>query len=48
MTQPKFKDKYQVESTRLVNYNYAANGWYFITVCTSDRTLFLGMLIPVK
>jgi putative transposase len=42
MTQPKFKGKYRVESSRLVNYNYAANGWYFITVCTGDRNPFFG------
>lgn len=42
MTQPKFKGKYRVESSRLTNYNYADHGWYFVTVCTSDRTPFFG------
>ncbi|WP_242056515.1 MULTISPECIES: transposase [unclassified Nostoc] len=42
MTQPKFKGKYRVESTRLMNRNYAANGWYFVTVCTGDRNPFFG------
>ncbi|WP_026082599.1 transposase [Mastigocladopsis repens] len=42
MTQPKFKGKYRIESTRLPNRNYAANGWYFVTICTCDRICFLG------
>ncbi len=45
MTLPKFKGKYRVESTRLPNRNYAANGWYFVTICTSDRAHFFGDVI---
>ncbi len=45
MNDPKFQGKYRVESTRLPNRNYAANGWYFITICTSDRIHFLGDVI---
>ncbi|MDZ8183903.1 MAG: transposase [Nostoc sp. ChiSLP02] len=45
MTKPKFQGKYRVGSTRLPTRNYAANGWYFITICTSDRTHFLGSVI---
>ncbi|MBD2516750.1 transposase [Nostoc sp. FACHB-973] len=45
MTKPKFQGKYRVESTRLPNRNYAANGWYFVTICTNDRTHFLGDVI---
>ena len=41
----KFKGKYRVESTRLQNRDYAANGWYFITICTRDRTCFFGDII---
>ncbi|WP_414621403.1 transposase [Calothrix sp. CCY 0018] len=36
MTQPKFKGKYRIESTRLPDRDYAANGWYFVTICTKD------------
>ncbi|MDJ0735199.1 MAG: transposase [Nostocaceae cyanobacterium] len=42
MTKPRFKGKYRVESTRLPNRNYAANGWYFVTICTGDRSPFFG------
>ncbi len=45
MTQPRFKGKYRVESTRLQNWNYAANGWYFVTICTRYRTHFFGEVI---
>jgi REP element-mobilizing transposase RayT len=45
MTQPRFKGKYRVESTRLPNWNYAANGWYFVTICTRERTHFFGEVI---
>ncbi|NJL78768.1 MAG: transposase [Richelia sp. RM2_1_2] len=42
MTQPKFQGKYRIESTRLPDYDYAANGWYFVTICTKDRIYHLG------
>ena len=45
MTQPRFKGKYRVESTRLQNWNYAANGWYFVTICTRDSAHFFGEVI---
>ncbi|HAX90245.1 MAG TPA: transposase [Cyanobacteria bacterium UBA11370] len=45
MTQPKFKGKYRVESTRLPNQDYATNGWYFVTICTRDRTHFFGNIV---
>jgi REP element-mobilizing transposase RayT len=34
MTKPKFQGKYRIESTRLPDRDYAANGWYFVTICT--------------
>jgi putative transposase len=45
MTKPRFKDKYRIESTRLPDRNYAANGWYFVTICTRDRVNFFGEII---
>lgn len=45
MTKPKFQGRYRVESTRLQNRNYAANGSYFVTICTSDRLHFFGDVI---
>jgi putative transposase len=48
MIKPRFQGKYRVESTRLPNRNYAANGWYFITICTSKATHFFGNAIAGK
>jgi putative transposase len=45
MTKPRFQDKYRVESTRLPNRNYAANGWYFITICTKDCFDYFGQVV---
>jgi putative transposase len=45
MTQPKFKGKYRVETTRLPDRNYAANGSYFITICTKNRNHYFGNVV---
>ncbi|PMB21184.1 transposase [Fischerella thermalis CCMEE 5205] len=45
---PKFQDKFRVESIRLPNRDYAANGLYFVTICTRDRTCFFGDVIDGK
>ncbi|MBW4476492.1 MAG: transposase [Tolypothrix brevis GSE-NOS-MK-07-07A] len=45
MTKPKFKGKYRIESIRLPNRDYAANGWYFVTVCTKDCFDYFGQVM---
>ncbi|BAZ65701.1 hypothetical protein NIES4106_04460 [Fischerella sp. NIES-4106] len=45
MTQPKFQGKYRIESTRLPNRNYAANGSYFITICTKNLNHYFGNVV---
>ncbi|MDJ0588630.1 MAG: hypothetical protein QNJ72_01370 [Pleurocapsa sp. MO_226.B13] len=40
----KFDRKY----TRLKNYNYAANGYYFVTICTHQKQCFFGNVINGK
>jgi len=37
-----YKNTYRIESTRLRYWDYASAGWYFVTVCTQARRLFLG------
>jgi hypothetical protein len=37
-----FKNKYRIETTRLTGWDYAAEGWYFVTICTRNRQYFLG------
>jgi len=41
-TSGKFKDKYRITSARLKDWDYAFPGWYFITICTSERFLSFG------
>jgi putative transposase len=38
----KFKNKYRIESTRLPNWDYAAPGWYFVTICIKNRQPVFG------
>ncbi|MEH1765013.1 MAG: transposase [Nostoc sp.] len=45
MIKPRFQGKYRVESTRLPNRNYAANAWYFITICTKDCFDYFGQVV---
>ena len=32
-------------STRLPNWDYASNAWYFVTICTRDRQPFFGDIV---
>jgi REP element-mobilizing transposase RayT len=40
-----YKNKYRSKSIRLPNRNYAANGYYFITICTSQKICYFGNII---
>jgi REP element-mobilizing transposase RayT len=42
MTMTLYKNKYRIESARHPNWDYSANGWYFITICTQNRQYFFG------
>ena len=37
-----YKNKYRIKTTRLKNYDYAQDGFYFVTICTKDRELIFG------
>ena len=41
----KFQNKYRIPSARLKNWDYGANGGYFITICTQNRKHFFGKII---
>ena len=43
-----YKNKYRTESTRLKNWDYSSNGYYFVTICTQNRTCFFGEIIHRK
>ena len=38
----KFKDKYRIKSNRMPGWDYAGNGYYFITIVTQNRECNLG------
>lgn len=38
----KFHNKYRTISTRLQNWDYAWNAYYFITICTKEREHYFG------
>lgn len=37
-----YKNKYKIDSTRLKNYNYSQSGYYFLTICTTNRFCYFG------
>ncbi len=40
-----FKQKYRIESARLPGWDYAAAGWYFVTICTRERRCCFGDVV---
>ncbi len=42
MKNEKYKNKYRIESSRLKNWNYGDNGYYFVTICTKNKIHFFG------
>jgi REP element-mobilizing transposase RayT len=40
-----FKQQYRVESARLRGWDYAAGGWYFVTICTQRGRCFFGDVV---
>jgi len=43
-----FHNKYRTESARLTGWDYSAPGYYFLTVCTHDRSNLFGEIINDK
>ena len=40
-----YKNKYRVESARLQSWDYSADGFYFITICTQNRACLFGQIV---
>ena len=40
-----YKNRYRAESTRLKDWNYSRNGYYYITICTEDKIKCLGKIV---
>jgi REP element-mobilizing transposase RayT len=43
-----YKKKYRIESTRLKDWDYSRDGYYFVTICTQDKKCFFGDVIDEK
>jgi putative transposase len=43
-----FQNKYRIESTRLKDFDYSSNGYYFITICTKNRECIFREIINEK
>ena len=41
----KFNNKYRIAPARHQNWDYGSNGYYFITICTQNRTHYFGEII---
>ncbi len=39
-----FQNKYRIESARLKGWDYGSNRYYFVTICTNNRTHFFGRI----
>ena len=37
-----YKNKFKIESARLKDWDYAAPGWYYVTICTKDMKCWFG------
>ncbi len=44
----KYKNKYNINSTRLPHWDYSSKGLYFITICTKNCEYFFGNIIENK
>src|SRR5665647_1458091 len=44
----KFQDKYRISSARLRNWDYSAEGIYFITICTAGHECYFGEIVNKK
>jgi putative transposase len=43
-----FENKYRIETTRLKNWDYSSNGYYYITICTKNRECLFGNIAGDK
>ena len=43
-----FRKKYRTRSARLPNWDYSADGYYFVTICTKNREPFFGCICKNK
>jgi len=44
----KFRNIYRIPSSRLSNWDYSNNGYYFVTICTKERKHYFGEIANNK
>ena len=45
MDESKYRGKFRNETTRLRSWDYTADAWYFVTICTHNRKHFFGEIV---
>ena len=40
-----YQDKYRIQTTRLQCWNYGADGYYFVTICTKNKIKYFGDMV---
>lgn len=48
MTETHYKNTYRIDSARLADYDYGANGIYFVTICTRQKECFFGEIAETQ
>ncbi|MBU4304540.1 MAG: hypothetical protein KJ893_02775 [Candidatus Omnitrophica bacterium] len=43
-----YKNRYRVKSTRLSDWDYSSNGYYFITICTHNKEHYFGEIVETQ
>lgn len=43
-----FNNKYRVDTARLKYWDYSADGYYFVTICTKNKINYLGEIVDGK
>jgi putative transposase len=43
-----YRNKYRISSTRLANWDYGSNGFYFVTICTKAKERYFGDIPDVE
>ena len=44
----KSNNTYRIPTSRLPGYDYGANGWYFVTICTKNRVHYFGEIVETR
>src|SRR5579884_3843049 len=43
-----FRNKYRIETIRRTDWNYAASGCYFVTICNKNKRCYFGRIVDAQ